>query len=267
MTVHYPQLAAPDVLTALLNDGVRVDADVGADQAAEAGRIQGGAGAEDAPGGRAAGRGVAGRQVKRVGVGGLVGEPVLDRLGERELGQGRAEPRLQRPVDVQMLGKNVETAAIRQHIGAAGDAVDRHRITRGDRQHGLQPGIEEPPVTGLGARPQYVMLRHRHSPRLWIDGSGNFAAKRAAPAPEDNDRIPLFDAEKQQKTPVQAHSRRNPVLQVVDSARIRREFRYGAEQRKFGGRSGELNDLTDELQRNLPVLRAGAARWPACERY
>jgi hypothetical protein len=66
----------------------------------------------------------------------------------------------------------------------------------------------------------------------------------------DNDRIPLFDAEKQQKTPVQARSRRNPALQVLDSVWIRHEFRYGAEQRKFGGRSGELNDLTDELQRN-----------------
>ena len=44
-------------------------------------------------------------------------------------------------------------------------------------------------------------------------------------------------------------------MQVVDSAWIRREFRYGAEQRKFGGLSGELNDLTDELQRNLVVRR------------
>jgi len=44
---------------------------------------------------------------------------------------------------------------------------------------------------------------------------------------EDNDRIPLFDAEKQQKTPVQARRRRNPALQVVDSAWIRREFRLG----------------------------------------
>jgi hypothetical protein len=72
---------------------------------------------------------------------------------------------------------------------------------------------------------------------------------------ENNDRIPLFDAEKQQKTPVQARRRRNPALQVVDSAWIRREFRYGAEQPKFGGRSGELNDLTDELQENLLVRR------------
>ena len=68
-------------------------------------------------------------------------------------------------------------------------------------------------------------------------------------------RIPLFDAEKQQKTPVQAGRRPNLVLQVVDSAWIRGEFRYGAEQRKFGGGSGELNDLTDELQRNLFVRR------------
>jgi hypothetical protein len=34
---------------------------------------------------------------------------------------------------------------------------------------------------------------------------------------EDNDLIPLFDAEKQQKTAVQAHRRWNPALQVVDS--------------------------------------------------
>jgi hypothetical protein len=65
------------------------------------------------------------------------------------------------------------------------------------------------------------MLRHRHSPaRLWIDGSRNFAAKRAAPAHEDDDRIPLFNAEKQQKTPVQARRRRNPALQVIDSVRV-----------------------------------------------
>jgi hypothetical protein len=50
---------------------------------------------------------------------------------------------------------------------------------------------------------------------------------------EDNDRIPLFDAEKQRKTPVQAHRGRNPVLQVVDPAWIIREFRYAAKQRNF----------------------------------
>jgi hypothetical protein len=72
---------------------------------------------------------------------------------------------------------------------------------------------------------------------------------------DDNDQIPLFDAEKHQKTPVQARRRAESALQVVDSAWIRREFRYGAEQRKFGGLSGELNDLTDELQRNLFVRR------------
>jgi hypothetical protein len=72
---------------------------------------------------------------------------------------------------------------------------------------------------------------------------------------QDNVRIPLFDAEKQQNTSVQARRRRNLALQVVDFAWIRREFRYGTEQRKFGGRSGELNDLTDELQRNLFARR------------
>jgi hypothetical protein len=44
--------------------------------------------------------------------------------------------------------------------------------------------------------------------------------------PEDNDRIPLFAAEKQQKTPIQARRTLNPALQVVDSAWLRREFRY-----------------------------------------
>ena len=67
------------------------------------------------------------------------------------------------------------------------------------------------------------------------------------------DRIPLFNAEKQQKTPVQARRRPNPVLQVVDSTWIRTEFRYGVEQRKFGGLSEELKGQTAELQRNLPA--------------
>jgi hypothetical protein len=44
---------------------------------------------------------------------------------------------------------------------------------------------------------------------------------------EENDQIPLFAAEKQQKSPVQARRSRNLVLQVVDFAWIRREFRYG----------------------------------------
>jgi hypothetical protein len=63
---------------------------------------------------------------------------------------------------------------------------------------------------------------------------------------KDNDQIPLFDAEKQQKTPVQARRRRNPALQVVDSAWIIREFRYAAnsgifspEQRYFS--AAQLN--------------------------
>jgi hypothetical protein len=70
---------------------------------------------------------------------------------------------------------------------------------------------------------------------------------------KENDRIPLFDAEKQKKTPGPARRRQDSALQVVDSTGVRREFRYAAEQRKFGGRPGELNDLTDELQRNLPA--------------
>jgi hypothetical protein len=50
----------------------------------------------------------------------------------------------------------------------------------------------------------------------------------SGPGPEDDDRIPLFNAGKQQKTAVQARRRRNPALQVVDSAGVKREFRYGA---------------------------------------
>ena len=45
----------------------------------------------------------------------------------------------------------------------------------------------------------------------------------------------------------------NTTLQVADSIRFRHKFRYGAEQRNFGGLSGELNDRTAELQRNFSV--------------
>src|SRR5215469_9857667 len=47
----------------------------------------------------------------------------------------------------------------------------------------------------------------------------------------------------------------NTMLQVADSIRVRRKFRYAAEQRNFGGLSGELNGRTEELQRNC--LSAG----------
>jgi hypothetical protein len=50
---------------------------------------------------------------------------------------------------------------------------------------------------------------------------------------EDNHRIPLFDGEKQQKTPVQAIRRTNPTFQVVDLIWVRAKFRYAAKQRNF----------------------------------
>jgi hypothetical protein len=56
-----------------------------------------------------------------------------------------------------------------------------------------------------------------------------------------HDRIPLFDGEKQQKPLIPALRRSNVAFQVVDFIGVRREFRYAAEQRNFGGRSGELN--------------------------
>jgi hypothetical protein len=56
-----------------------------------------------------------------------------------------------------------------------------------------------------------------------------------------NDRFPLFDAKKQQKTLIPALRRPNATLQVVDSNRLRREFPYAVEQRNFCGPSGQLN--------------------------
>jgi hypothetical protein len=66
--------------------------------------------------------------------------------------------------------------------------------------------------------------------------------------------IPLFDGEKQQKTPVQALRRPKWTLQVIDSIRVPAKFRYAAKQRNFAGRSGELFGPTAELQRNLFVV-------------
>jgi hypothetical protein len=68
--------------------------------------------------------------------------------------------------------------------------------------------------------------------------------------PLKNERIPLFDGERQQKTPVPTLRRLNATLQVIDSICSRREFRYAVKQRKFGGRSEELFGRTAELQRN-----------------
>jgi hypothetical protein len=42
---------------------------------------------------------------------------------------------------------------------------------------------------------------------------------------------------------------------VIDFMVPNEKFRYAAEQRIFCGRSGELNSLTAEVQRNLSVCR------------
>jgi len=63
-------------------------------------------------------------------------------------------------------------------------------------------------------------------------------------------RIPLFHGEKQQKTPVQAHVRPKPAVQVVDFIGPDAKFRYATEQRNFFGLTAELNGPTAELQRN-----------------
>jgi len=46
-------------------------------------------------------------------------------------------------------------------------------------------------------------------------------------------RIPLFAAEKQQKSPVQALRRPNPTFQVIDFIWVLEKFRYTPEQRNF----------------------------------
>jgi hypothetical protein len=61
---------------------------------------------------------------------------------------------------------------------------------------------------------------------------------RAGTPSRHNDRIPLFDAEKQQNTPVQAHRRSESGLASVDSAWIRLEFRCGAEQGNLAADQG-----------------------------
>jgi hypothetical protein len=67
--------------------------------------------------------------------------------------------------------------------------------------------------------------------------------------------IPLFHGEKQQKPLFSAFRRPNATLQVIDSIRVRREFRYSAEQPNFGGLTGEINGPTAELQRICFVRR------------
>ena len=64
--------------------------------------------------------------------------------------------------------------------------------------------------------------------------------------------------------PIQALRRPNATLQVVDAICVRREFRYAAEQRNLGGRSGELNSPTAELQRNLSVRFDRIGRQKIC---
>jgi hypothetical protein len=55
---------------------------------------------------------------------------------------------------------------------------------------------------------------------------------------EDNDQIPLFDGEKQQKRLIPALRRPNAALQVVDSIRVWAKFRYAAKQRNLAADQG-----------------------------
>jgi hypothetical protein len=73
----------------------------------------------------------------------------------------------------------------------------------------------------------------------------------------------LFDGEKLRRL-IQALLRPNATLQVVDAICVRREFRYAAEQRNLGGRSGDLNSPTAELQRNLSVRFDRIGRQKIC---
>ena len=62
-------------------------------------------------------------------------------------------------MDLGKLGRDVKLAAVRHHVGAAADGVDRDFIAAGDGQDRLQFGFEEAPVAGLGAGMQ-VMMGH-----------------------------------------------------------------------------------------------------------
>ena len=56
-------------------------------------------------------------------------------------------------------GRNVKFAAVRHHVRAAADGVDRDLIAAGDGQDGLQFQLEKTPVAGLGAGMK-MMMRH-----------------------------------------------------------------------------------------------------------
>ena len=62
-------------------------------------------------------------------------------------------------VDVGKLRRDVKFAAVRHHVGAAGDGVDGDFIAAGDGQDGLQFRFEKAPVAGFGAGMQ-VMMGH-----------------------------------------------------------------------------------------------------------
>ena len=63
----------------------------------------------------------------------------------------------------------------------------------------------------------------------------SLAEPQAWPNPEP---IPLFDAEKRQKTLIRALRRPNATLQVLDSIWVQREFRYADEQRNLAADQG-----------------------------
>ena len=68
---------------------------------------------------------------------------------------------------------------------------------------------------------------------------------------EDIEEFPCSTGKNSKKCRIQGLWGLNTTLQIVDIIGVNAKFRCTAEQRNFGGRSGELNGLTAELQRNL----------------
>ena len=69
------------------------------------------------------------------------------------------------------------------------------------------------------------------------------------------ERIPLFDEEKQLKTLIPALRRQNVTLQVIDSIRVRGEFRYAASSGIFSADQG--NYLAEQWNYSGICLPAG----------
>ena len=78
-----------------------------------------------------------------------------DRAGEDMAGQHPLVP----GVNLVHLGRDVKFAAVGQHVRTAADGVDGDLVAAGDGENGLERGLEEAPMTGLGAGMQ-VMMGH-----------------------------------------------------------------------------------------------------------